>query len=59
MLTNSLAIKQIGTLLEKLDARIWQLSYQGKVYQVTFYPECFDERPGLQDMSWKVRFLSV
>ncbi|MCT7951288.1 hypothetical protein NG798_15920 [Ancylothrix sp. C2] len=52
MLTYFLAIKQIQIVFENVKPPSWQLSYQGQIYEVTFYPECFDERPGLQYMSW-------
>lgn len=61
LLTNFVALKQIGATFEKLETQwdrhlacqcVWQLNYQGKIYQVTFYPECFDEKPVLQYMSW-------
>ncbi|MDB9512841.1 helicase-related protein [Kamptonema animale CS-326] len=52
LLTNSQVVKQAGAIFERLDPQIWQLNYQGKTYQVTFYPETFDEKPSLQYMNF-------
>jgi hypothetical protein len=32
--------------------RIWQLSYQGKTYSVTFYRDVFEEMPSLRFLNF-------
>jgi ERCC4-related helicase len=45
-------LRACGAWLEKAGDRIWQLTYKGQRYRITFYPEVFDEMPSLRLMSF-------
>ncbi|MFP4577238.1 MAG: DEAD/DEAH box helicase, partial [Coleofasciculus sp.] len=52
LFTTSASLKSEGVEFESLRDRIWQLTDQGQHYNVTFYPEVFDEMPSLRLMSF-------
>jgi hypothetical protein len=52
LFTTSARLKSDGVEFEPLRDRIWQLTYQGQQYNVTFYPDVFDEMPSLRLMSF-------
>lgn len=45
-------LKSAGVELVEKGDRIWTLTYKGKRYAVTFYPDVFDEKPLLRLMSF-------
>ncbi len=47
LLTTSAILKSRGYTFEPAPGGTWQLTFQGKNYAVTFYPEVFDETPSL------------
>lgn len=52
LLTRSQILKTLGFYFEKIEPKIWQLTFKNQTYSVTFYPEIFDEHPSLQFMSF-------
>jgi len=52
LFTTSARLKSEGVEFEPLRDRIWQFTYQGQHYNVTFYPDVFDEMPSLRLMSF-------
>jgi hypothetical protein len=52
LFTTSARLKSDGVKFEPLRDRIWQLTYQQQQYNVTFYPDIFDEMPSLRLMSF-------
>ncbi|MBD1835670.1 hypothetical protein H6F61_24030 [Cyanobacteria bacterium FACHB-472] len=52
LFTTSAMLRSCGALLESKNSRTWQLTYKGRNYGVTFYPEVFDEIPSLRLMSF-------
>lgn len=52
LLTRSQILKSLGFYFEKIEPKIWQLTFKNQTYSVTFYPEVFDEHPSLQFMSF-------
>lgn len=52
LLTTSKLLRNMEVLFEKVDERIWKLTYQHKTYSVTFHPCVFDELPSLRLMSF-------
>ena len=52
LLTTSAILKSSRTLFESAPGCTWQITFQGKKYAVTFYPEVFDETPSLRLMSF-------
>ncbi|NEP59372.1 MAG: DEAD/DEAH box helicase family protein [Symploca sp. SIO2G7] len=52
LFVTSALLKSCGTVFESRDGRIWRLSYKEQSYQITFYPEVFDEMPSLRLMSF-------
>jgi superfamily II DNA or RNA helicase len=45
-------LKSTGVELVEEGDRVWTLTYKGKSYSVTFYPEVFNEKPSLRLMSF-------
>lgn len=52
LLTTSAVLKSHGAVFEPASSRTWQLTFQGKNYAVTFYPEIFDQTPSLRLMNF-------
>lgn len=52
LLTTSTILRSCGALFESKGERIWQLTYKGRNYDITFYPEVFDQMPSLRLMSF-------
>jgi Helicase conserved C-terminal domain len=52
LLTRSVRLKNAGIGFEDRGDRVWALTYKGKSYSVTFYPDVFDEKPLLRLMSF-------
>lgn len=52
LFTASTILRSCGALFERKSDRTWQLTYKGRNYRVTFYPEVFDEMPSLRLMSF-------
>ena len=52
LLTTSVLLKSSGAVFEPASKHTWQLTFRGKNYAVTFYPEVFDETPSLRLMSF-------
>ncbi|EAZ90669.1 hypothetical protein CY0110_32015 [Crocosphaera chwakensis CCY0110] len=52
LFTQSHILKSKGTEFRKIDNNIWEVLYQHQTYQVTFYPDNFDEFPSLRLMTW-------
>lgn len=52
LFTASTILRSCGALFESKGEHTWQLTYKGRNYRVTFYPEVFDERPSLRLMSF-------
>ena len=53
LFTTSTILRSCGALFESKNSRTWQLTYKGRNYGVTFYPEVFDEMPSLRLMSFE------
>jgi SNF2 family DNA or RNA helicase len=51
LFTNSVIFPSIGVEFIETGDRTWQISHKGKTYNVTFYPDVFDEFPSLRLMS--------
>jgi len=52
LFTTSLILKSSGVTFEPKGERKWLLTYKGKKYMVTFYPDVFDETPTLRLISF-------
>lgn len=52
LLTTSALLKSGGIVFEPASRHTWQLTYRGKNYAVTFYPEVVDETPSLRLMNF-------
>lgn len=52
LLTTSTVLKSGKTVFEPASKGTWQLTFKGKSYAVTFYPEVFDETTSLRLMSF-------
>ncbi|MEH2069915.1 MAG: helicase-related protein [Nostoc sp.] len=52
LFTDSAILKASGVQFERSSEGIWQLSYKGQNYMVTFYPSVFDEMPSLRLMNF-------
>ncbi len=52
LFTDSAILKASGVQLERSSEGLWQLSYKGQNYMVTFYPSVFDEMPSLRLMNF-------
>ena len=52
LFTSSAILKANGVQFESRSADIWQLTYKGQNYTVTFYPKVFDEMPSLRLMNF-------
>ncbi|MBW4537500.1 MAG: DEAD/DEAH box helicase family protein [Pleurocapsa minor HA4230-MV1] len=48
LFTHSQILLAENVFFEAKGDRIWELTYKGKTYLVTFYPEVFDEKPSLR-----------
>lgn len=51
LFTTSQMLVTSQIFFESKGDRIWELTYKGKMYLVTFYPEVFDEKSSLRLMS--------
>ncbi|MBD2166411.1 DEAD/DEAH box helicase family protein [Calothrix membranacea FACHB-236] len=52
LFTSSAILKANGVQFELRAESIWQLTYKGQNYTVTFYPKVFDEMPSLRLMNF-------
>ena len=52
MFTRSLILQKAGITFEDAGEKVWTLKLQQKSYQVTFYPDTFDEHPSLRLMTF-------
>jgi hypothetical protein len=52
LFTSSAILKVNGVQFESRAESIWQLTYKGQNYTVTFYPKVFDEMPSLRLMNF-------
>ncbi len=52
LFTSSAILKVNGVQFERRAESIWQLTYKGQNYTVTFYPNIFDEMPSLRLMNF-------
>lgn len=52
LFTTSALLRSKGVVFEVSGDRIWQLTFQGKKYTVTFFPEVFDAKPLLRFMNF-------
>ena len=52
LFTSSAILKINGVQFERRAESIWQLTYKGQNYTVTFYPNIFDEMPSLRLMNF-------
>ncbi|NJK39766.1 MAG: DEAD/DEAH box helicase family protein [Oscillatoriales cyanobacterium SM2_3_0] len=52
LFTQSKLLKQNGVQFKCLGAEVWQLTYKGRIHNVTFDPEQFDQQPSLRFMSF-------
>ncbi|WP_017654877.1 helicase-related protein [Fortiea contorta] len=52
LFTSSALLKANGVQFESRSEGIWQLTYQGQNYTVTFYSNVFDEMPSLRLMNF-------
>jgi SNF2 family DNA or RNA helicase len=52
LFTNSQILKNRGVELISKAEGIWELNYQQKTYQITFYPDIFEQFPSLRLMSY-------
>lgn len=50
--TQSLWLKSQGIIFEQQEGKIWLLKWHKLTYQVTFYPDVYDEYSSLKLMSW-------
>jgi SNF2 family DNA or RNA helicase len=48
LFTTSTILKSTGVIFQLNGERTWLLIYKGKEYQITFYPDVFDEMPSLR-----------
>jgi superfamily II DNA or RNA helicase len=48
LFTHSQILLAANIFFESKGDRIWELTYKGKTYLVTFYPKIFDEKPSLR-----------
>ena len=52
LFTTSALLKSKGVVFEASGDRTWQLTYEGKKYAVTFYPEVFEAKISLRFISF-------
>ena len=52
LFTTSALLRMRGVNFINIGDRIWELTYQGQNYSITFYPDVFDEKPSLRLMSF-------
>ncbi len=52
LFTTSALLKSKGVIFEAACGRTWQLTFQGKKYAVTFFPEVFETKPSLRLMNF-------
>ncbi len=52
LFTTSTIFQNKGIIFNQIQEKIWQLSYKGCNYNVTFSPELFDEMPSLRLMTF-------
>ena len=52
LFTTSAIFQNMGIIFSRAGDKIWQLTYKGQSYNVTFYPEVFDEMPSLRLMNF-------
>lgn len=52
LFTSSAILKANGVQFERRTEGIWQFTYKGQNYTVTFYPNVFDEMPSVRLMSF-------
>ncbi|WP_416242471.1 helicase-related protein [Anabaena cylindrica] len=52
LFTTSTILKSAGVIFEPNGEKTWLLTYKGKEYQITFYPDVFDEMPSLRLMNF-------
>ncbi|MBW4507166.1 MAG: hypothetical protein KME64_11730 [Scytonematopsis contorta HA4267-MV1] len=52
LFTTSAIFQSMGIIFSRAGDKIWQLTYKGQSYNVTFYPEVFDEMPSLRLMNF-------
>ncbi len=52
MFTRSLLLQKSGITFEDAGDKVWTMQLQQKSYQVTFYPDTFDEHPSLRLMTF-------
>ena len=56
LFTTSHTLREAGYIFEDLGERKWRVFFEGKTYQVTFYPDVYDEFPTLGLMSFGDKF---
>jgi hypothetical protein len=52
LFTTSVILRACGAKFENKGDRIWNLTYKGQDYTVTFYPSVFDETPLVRLMTF-------
>ncbi len=52
LFTTSVTLKNCHVIFTPSQQKTWQLTYQGNIYNITFYPHIFDETPSLRLMSF-------
>ncbi|MBW4550426.1 MAG: DEAD/DEAH box helicase family protein [Aphanocapsa sp. GSE-SYN-MK-11-07L] len=52
LLTTSVLVKSCGAQFDAVGGQLWKLTYQRQAYDVTFYPEVFDQHPSVRLMSF-------
>ena len=52
LFTTGAIFQSMGIIFLRAGDKIWQLTYKGQSYKVTFYPEVFDEMPSLRLMNF-------
>lgn len=52
LFTTSVTLKNCNVIFTPNQQKTWQLTYQGNTYNITFYPQNFDETPSLRLMNF-------
>lgn len=52
LFTNSITLKNCNVIFTPNQQKTWQLTYQNYTYNITFYPQIFDEKPSLRLISF-------
>ncbi len=52
LFTTSVTLKNCNVIFTPNQQKTWQLTYQGNTYNITFYPQTFDETPSLRLISF-------